>query len=191
MIYITSYQNFILLFCPINNIWTKWHVFARLGPFPLPYCHYILLYCITELCKRCESSSSLHEYWNLGFPFSHCVFPSSSPCVCRNYLQSHPRCQLVSLDEWQKRNHLSYRRFAKVPYFFHGSPVLWFIDYLYFHCCFVPFLCHRYKGEDHWFVLLVSCLMRSPIWFVFLLVISQCVVCVCTACFILEVLGVM
>ncbi|RXN09427.1 collagen alpha-6(VI) chain-like protein [Labeo rohita] len=42
----------------------------------------------------------------------------------RNYLQSHPRHQLVSLDEWQKRNNLSHRRFAKVPDVFHRSPVL-------------------------------------------------------------------
>ncbi|XP_042625412.1 uncharacterized protein LOC109100502 isoform X1 [Cyprinus carpio] len=42
----------------------------------------------------------------------------------RNYLQSHSRCLLVSLDEWQKRNHLFHRCFTKVPDIFHRSPVL-------------------------------------------------------------------
>uniref|UniRef100_A0A672RPI6 Uncharacterized protein n=1 Tax=Sinocyclocheilus grahami TaxID=75366 RepID=A0A672RPI6_SINGR len=42
----------------------------------------------------------------------------------KNYLQSHSRCQLVSLDKWQKRNHLSHRCFAKVPDIFHRSPML-------------------------------------------------------------------
>lgn len=177
MIYITSYQNYILLFVQLITSEPNGIFLLSLGLF---LCHIVTIsYCI--ILHNCANFvKAVVQFMNIWvlrgvkpvISLQSLCFSPSSPCVCRNYLQSHPRCQLVSLDEWQKRNHLSYRRFAKVPDIFHGSPVLWFIYYftfivLYICCRFVPFLCHRYKGEDHWFVLLVSCSLRSPIWFVF------------------------
>ncbi|XP_016144293.1 uncharacterized protein [Sinocyclocheilus grahami] len=73
---------------------------------------------ITELHTLMNTVAS-HQTGRTGPHWQH-----PSDLTRRNYLQSHPRCQLVSLDEWQKRYHLSYRRFAKVPDIFHRSPVL-------------------------------------------------------------------
>ncbi|XP_026079246.1 uncharacterized protein LOC113056665 [Carassius auratus] len=73
---------------------------------------------ITELQTLMNTVAS-HQTGRTGPHWQH-----PSDLTRRNYLQSHPRCQLVSLDEWQKRCHLSYRRFAKVPDIFHRSPVL-------------------------------------------------------------------
>ncbi|XP_016389071.1 S100P-binding protein isoform X2 [Sinocyclocheilus rhinocerous] len=73
---------------------------------------------ITELHTLMNTVTS-HQTGRTGPHWQH-----PSDLTRRNYLQSHPRCQLVSLDEWQKIYHLSYRRFAKVPDIFHRSPVL-------------------------------------------------------------------
>ncbi|KAF4106104.1 hypothetical protein G5714_013766 [Onychostoma macrolepis] len=72
---------------------------------------------ITELHTLMNTVAS-HQTGRTGPHWQH-----PSDLTRRNYLQSHPRCQLVSLDEWQKRNHLSYRRFAKVPDIFHRNTV--------------------------------------------------------------------
>ncbi|XP_043110748.1 uncharacterized protein LOC122356284 [Puntigrus tetrazona] len=73
---------------------------------------------ITELHTLMNDVAS-HQTGRTGPRWQH-----PSDLTKRNYLQSHPRCQLVSLDEWQKRNHLSHRRFAKVADIFYRSPVL-------------------------------------------------------------------
>ncbi|KAL1262548.1 hypothetical protein QQF64_005287 [Cirrhinus molitorella] len=73
---------------------------------------------MTELHALMNTVAS-HQTGRSGPHWQH-----PSDLTRRNYLQSHPRHQLVSLDEWQKRNNRSHRRFAKVPDVFHRSPVL-------------------------------------------------------------------
>ncbi|XP_073690669.1 uncharacterized protein [Garra rufa] len=73
---------------------------------------------MTELHTLMDTVASLQT----GRKGPHWQHPSD--LTRRNYLQSHPRHQLVSLDEWQNRNNLSHQRFAKVADVFHRSPVL-------------------------------------------------------------------
>ncbi|XP_026109709.1 uncharacterized protein LOC113082021 [Carassius auratus] len=73
---------------------------------------------ITELHTLMNTVAS-HQTGGNGPHWQH-----PSDLTQRNYLQSRSRCLLVSLDQWQKRNHLSHQYFAKVPDIFHRSPVL-------------------------------------------------------------------
>ncbi|KAA0718314.1 S100P-binding protein [Triplophysa tibetana] len=74
---------------------------------------------MTELHHLMNTVAGQRHGQRSGHDGGHWQHPSD--LTRRNYRVRGP---LLSLSEWQKRNHLGLRRFAKVPDIFHRSPVL-------------------------------------------------------------------